>query len=67
MSVWQLRRIGDELDEIYMRYFAKDEVARMAALPDAAAAPVATAAPPRAAAARAAGGSWRPRSSPTVS
>ena len=26
MSVWQLRRIGDDLDEIYMRYFAKDEV-----------------------------------------
>ncbi|HTS14266.1 MAG TPA: ABC transporter ATP-binding protein [Candidatus Sulfotelmatobacter sp.] len=25
MSVWQLRRIGDDLDEIYMRYFAKDE------------------------------------------
>ena len=27
MSVRQLRRIGDDLDEIYMRYFAKDEVA----------------------------------------
>ncbi len=26
MSVWQLRRIGDDLDEIYMRYFAKEEV-----------------------------------------
>jgi ABC-2 type transport system ATP-binding protein len=26
MSVWQLRRVGDDLDEIYMRYFAKDEV-----------------------------------------
>ncbi|MFI5262625.1 MAG: ABC transporter ATP-binding protein [Candidatus Limnocylindrales bacterium] len=25
MAVWQLRRVGDELDEIYMRYFARAE------------------------------------------
>jgi ABC-2 type transport system ATP-binding protein len=25
MGVWHLRRLGDDLDEIYMRYFAKEE------------------------------------------
>jgi len=25
MGVWHLRRVGDELDEIYLRYFARDE------------------------------------------
>jgi len=25
MAVWQLRRVGDELDEIYMRYFGRAE------------------------------------------